>query len=249
MPKSSSCRVVDAHRLAGPVPFDDLPEDPRPEMDRLGIEAAWVTHTLSLYADAQDGNDALLRLDDPRLIPVPVVLPGVPGADAPDRPRDVAAWGVRMVRLCPARHRFELTGPAALDWLAELGLPVAIDFAETSPGELRAVAGLPVRAVPRPEGTTADSRLLLMLRLEVPVDRDFLLRAMAAEGVPLDGGYPPLGSLPALHAAGVRTGPCPAAGKAAAEVVWVRQSMLMAEPGAATQVAEALAKVLPAASR
>ncbi|PZG44520.1 hypothetical protein C1I98_17125 [Spongiactinospora gelatinilytica] len=56
--------MVDAHRPAGPVPFDDLPEDPRPKMDRLGIEAAWVTHTLSLYADAQEGNDALLRIDN-----------------------------------------------------------------------------------------------------------------------------------------------------------------------------------------
>ncbi|MFC4113661.1 amidohydrolase family protein [Nonomuraea zeae] len=172
MPKS----VFDAHRLIGPVPFDDLPQDPRPEMDRLGIERACVTHTLSLYSDARAGNDALLALGDPRLVPVPVVVPGDPGpgsreaardlrpaaqesaardalAVAPEPvPRDalaaaqeavaaeVAAWGVRMIRLCPERHRFDLTGPAALRLLAAVALPVAIDLDETSPAQLRHLA-------------------------------------------------------------------------------------------------------------
>ncbi len=130
MPKS----VIDAHRLIGPVPFDDLPADPRPELDRLGIERACVTHTLSLYADPQLGNDALRELTDPRLIPVPVVVPGVRGADVP------AGAGARMVRLCPQRHRFDLTGPIALDRLAELEVPMAIDLDETSPAALRTLA-------------------------------------------------------------------------------------------------------------
>ncbi|MEU7852616.1 amidohydrolase family protein [Nonomuraea sp. NPDC049141] len=132
MPKS----VIDAHRLIGPVPFDDLPSDPRAEMDRLGIDRACVTHTLSLYSDAQAGNDALLRLDDPRLIPVPVVVPGVPGASAPADLHQVLEWNVRMIRLCPERHRFDLTGPIALRWLAALALPVAIDLEETSTAQL-----------------------------------------------------------------------------------------------------------------
>lgn len=133
MPKS----VIDAHRLIGPVPFDDLPSDPGPEMDRLGIDQACVTHTLSLYSDAQAGNEALLRLDDPRLIPVPVVVPGVTGASAPAELHEVLGWNVRMIRLCPERHRFDLTGPIALRWLAALGLSVAIDLEETSPAQLR----------------------------------------------------------------------------------------------------------------
>ncbi|MET7464740.1 amidohydrolase family protein [Nonomuraea sp. NPDC005501] len=136
MPKS----VFDAHRLIGPVPFDDLPADPRAEMDRLGIDRACVTHTLSLYSDPQAGNDALLRLDDPRLVPVPVVVPGVPGASAPSAPAEVLEWGARMVRLCPERHRFDLTGPVALRWLAELDLPVAIDLDEAPPARLRVLA-------------------------------------------------------------------------------------------------------------
>ncbi|MFC5826240.1 amidohydrolase family protein [Nonomuraea insulae] len=127
--------VIDAHRLVGPVPFDDLPQDPRPEMDRLGIERACVTHTLSLYSDPRAGNEALLALGDPRLIPVPVVVPGEVGPAS-----EVAAWGVRMVRLCPERHRFDLTGPAALRLLAAIAVPVAIDLDETSPAQLRHLA-------------------------------------------------------------------------------------------------------------
>ncbi|MFI6496356.1 amidohydrolase family protein [Nonomuraea typhae] len=124
--------VTDAHRLIGPVPFDDLPEDPRPDMDRLGIQRAYVTHTLSLYSDAHAGNEALLALGDPRLIPVPVLVP--------DSARPVPSRTAPMVRLCPARHRFELTGPTTLRWLGRLRTTVAIDYEETSPGQLSALA-------------------------------------------------------------------------------------------------------------
>jgi dTDP-4-amino-4,6-dideoxygalactose transaminase len=102
----------------------------------------------------------------------------------------------------------------------------------------------PVSLVPQPPGTTRDSRHLLMLRVDAPVDRNFLLTAMAAEGVPLESGYPPLGTMAALTAEGARAEPCPAATEAAASVVWVRQSMLMDDPARAADVAEALTKVL-----
>lgn len=124
--------IVDANRLVGPVPFDDLPRDPRPEMDRLGIEQACVTHALSLYSDAQAGNDELFALQDPRLIPVPVLVP--------EAWREPPRWDVGMVRLCPSRHRFELAGPTSLRWLEALGLPVAIEYDETSPGQLLSLA-------------------------------------------------------------------------------------------------------------
>ncbi|ACZ85355.1 DegT/DnrJ/EryC1/StrS family aminotransferase [Streptosporangium roseum] len=104
----------------------------------------------------------------------------------------------------------------------------------------------PVTVVPQPPGTTLDSRHLLMLRVDAPVDREFLLAAMAAEGVPLDGGYPPLGTMSALVEAGARVEPCPAAEAASRTVVWVRQSMLMEEAAGASDVVEALAKVLGA---
>ncbi|WP_327091110.1 amidohydrolase [Nonomuraea sp. NBC_01738] len=124
--------VTDAHRLIGPVPFDDLPQDPRAEMDRLGIRQAHVTHTLSLFSDPRAGNEKLRELDDPRLIPVPVL---VPEAFEP-----IPAWDDPMVRVCPERHRFELTGPTSLRWLAALGAIVAVDFEETSPGQLLTLA-------------------------------------------------------------------------------------------------------------
>ncbi|MGR6918764.1 amidohydrolase family protein [[Actinomadura] parvosata] len=154
--------VIDAHRLIGPVPFDDVPPDPLGDMDRLGIDRACVTHTLSLHSDPAAGNAALFAAaggpvpalaesatspasiapgaggggPGGRLVPVPVVVPGVPGASVPDGPGDVRAWGVRMIRLCPERHRFDLTGPSALRWLDAIGLPAAIDLEETSPAQL-----------------------------------------------------------------------------------------------------------------
>ncbi|MGI5272813.1 DegT/DnrJ/EryC1/StrS family aminotransferase [Nonomuraea sp. CA-218870] len=108
----------------------------------------------------------------------------------------------------------------------------------------RELAGLPVTMLGSPPGTTRDSRHLVMLRIGAPVERDFLLKAMAAEGVPLDAGYPPLGTMTALTEAGARAEPCPVAEEAATNVVWVRQSMLMDDPAGAADIAEALAKVL-----
>ncbi|MFI6386443.1 amidohydrolase family protein [Nonomuraea sp. NPDC050547] len=128
MPKS----VTDAHRLIGPVPFDDLPEDPRPDMSRLGIQRAHVTHTLSLYSDARAGNEALMELKDPALQPVPVLVP--------ESFEPIPDWSVPMVRLCPSRHRFELTGPTTLRWLRRMETTVAVEFEETSPGQLLALA-------------------------------------------------------------------------------------------------------------
>ncbi|MCK2218549.1 amidohydrolase [Actinomadura sp. ATCC 31491] len=149
--------VVDAHRLIGPIPFDDLPEDPRPDMARLGIGRAYVTHSLSLHSDARAGNEALLALDDPRLVPVPVLLPDPPGPRWSGAGPTGAGWSgagptgagpfgceagrdVPMVRLCPARHRFDLTGPSALRALAALGVPAALDLDETTPAQLLALA-------------------------------------------------------------------------------------------------------------
>lgn len=140
--------VIDAHRLIGPVPFDDLPPDPLGDMDRLGIDRACVTHTLSLHSDPAAGNTALFTATlgastdggpgaaGGRLVPVPVVVPGVAGTCVPESPGEVRAWEVPMVRVCPERHRFDLTGPSAVRWLAALGLPVAVDLEETSPAQL-----------------------------------------------------------------------------------------------------------------
>ncbi|GAA0944851.1 amidohydrolase family protein [Virgisporangium aurantiacum] len=138
--------VTDAHRLLGPLPFDDVPsatvEGLLAELDRLDVRTACVTQTYSLFADPAGGNDALFAAvrGHERLHPVPVVIPdGTP------------MYPVRMVRLCPQRHRFDLAGPAAsrcLKALARQGLAVAIDLEETTPAALRAVtAAHPTLAV------------------------------------------------------------------------------------------------------
>ncbi|WP_188187365.1 DegT/DnrJ/EryC1/StrS family aminotransferase [Nonomuraea sp. SYSU D8015] len=147
-------------------------------------------------------------------------------------------WNLRLT---------ELQAALLLPWLDRLDGEIdrRNAFCAALERDLAAVPG--VRAVPRPEGTTRDSRHLLMLRVEADVDREFLLAAMAAEGVPLDAGYPPLGTMAALTAEGARAEPCPAAEEAARTVVWIRQAMLMDAPDAAADVAEALAKVITGA--
>lgn len=143
-------------------------------------------------------------------------------------------WNLRLT---------EIQAALLLPWLDRLDSEIdrrnafcaALDFGD-----------LPVREVPQPPGTTRDSRHLLMLRVDAPVERQFLLAAMAAEGVPIDAGYPPLGTMTALTEAGARVEACPATEEASRTVVWVRQSMLMDDPARAADVVEAFAKVLNA---
>ncbi|MFI6292310.1 DegT/DnrJ/EryC1/StrS family aminotransferase [Nonomuraea sp. NPDC050790] len=148
-------------------------------------------------------------------------------------------WNLRLT---------EIQAALLLPWLDRLGSEVARRnaFAAEVERGLATIGGQPVSVVPQPPGTTADSRHLLMLRVHVPFDRAFFLEAMAAEGVPLDGGYPPLGTMAALTDAGARPEPCPATETAAREVVWMRQSMLMDDPAHASHLIEALTKVLHA---
>lgn len=138
--------VTDAHRLLGPLPFDDVPsatvEGLLADLDRLDVHSACVTHTYSLFADPAGGNEALFAetRGHERLHPVPVVIPD-----------ETPMYPVPMVRLCPAKHRFDLAGPTAsrcLKALARQGRAVAIDLDETSPAALRAVtAAHPTLAV------------------------------------------------------------------------------------------------------
>ncbi|WP_214320068.1 DegT/DnrJ/EryC1/StrS family aminotransferase [Nonomuraea sediminis] len=142
-------------------------------------------------------------------------------------------WNLRMT---------ELQAALLLPWLDRLEAEIERREAFCAALDLD---GLPVSAVPRPPGTTRDSRHLLMLRLDPGVDKQRVLTAMAAEGVPLSAGYPPLGALPALAEQGLtRAGECPAAEQAARSVVWLTQPMLMADPVEAVDVTAAFRKVL-----
>ncbi|GAA2206676.1 3-amino-5-hydroxybenzoate synthase [Nonomuraea monospora] len=149
-------------------------------------------------------------------------------------------WNLRLT---------EIQAALLLPWLDRLDDEIDRRNAFAAAAERELAGHDLVTVVPQPPGTTRDSRHLLMLRVHAPFDRSFLLAAMAAEGVPLDGGYPPLGTMSALTEAGVRTEPCPSAEAAAREVVWVRQAMLMDDCGGAAHLAEALTKVLHGVGR
>lgn len=110
--------AADHNAMVGTFPFRRLP-DPGPrrliaEMDRLGIETAWVGHVPSIwYRDAAAGNDELFELLEPhrvRLLPVPVVNPAWP-----DWEREVARAsdaGAPAVRAWPAHHGYDCSGAA-----------------------------------------------------------------------------------------------------------------------------------------
>ena len=77
--------IVDVSTFVGSYPFRHL-RDPSPtlllgQMDRLGIDEAWVGHLPSfLYRDPAPGNAALEEILEPHaaLRPVPAVHPGLP---------------------------------------------------------------------------------------------------------------------------------------------------------------------------
>jgi dTDP-4-amino-4,6-dideoxygalactose transaminase len=145
-------------------------------------------------------------------------------------------WNLRLT---------ELQAALLLPWLDRLDteLDRREAFARAVSAGLRR-AGLPVEVVPQPPGTTRDSRHLLLLRCDEPVDRDRLIAAAAAEGLPLHRGYPPLGSLPAVADGPARVTDCPAADSASRRVFWVEQRVLMAPPEEAADVVAVLATVL-----
>jgi predicted TIM-barrel fold metal-dependent hydrolase len=81
-------------------------------MDRLGIERALVAHTLAWQNAPAAGNPALMEAiaGQPRLEPCWIVLPG--GSPRGDLCAELAAAGVRAVRLCPRDHVYPLA-----DWM------------------------------------------------------------------------------------------------------------------------------------
>ncbi len=130
-------RVVDCHRVIGAVPMARAPEDPLgllAELDQLGIDTAAVTPAWQLYGDPRGTEEYVAARGEwahhSRLIEVPVVLPG----PADTRfPADLDDLDVGLVRTCPARHRFDPLGPAAVHWwnrLAERGTALAVDAGE-----------------------------------------------------------------------------------------------------------------------
>ncbi|MFF8827937.1 amidohydrolase family protein [Streptomyces sp. NPDC015131] len=134
--------VVDINRTLGPLPHDDVPSRDEDgllaELDRLRIDTACVVHSHAVHQDPRDGNEALDRVGSPRLRPVPVLVPG---------PLGTGPWsgGAPLVRLCPRRHGWSLTGPHARRLLAALaagGTTVLLARDETTAAEVSALAAL-----------------------------------------------------------------------------------------------------------
>ena len=127
-------RVIDVNRIVGPVPTGDVPSTDAAgllaELDRLAIDAACVVHSRDLYYDP---TTAAELPDDPRLVRVPVVVPGPLGTAVPET--------AKLVRMCPAEHRFRLTGPHGIEAareLAERGITVLVTLED--PGEIHRLA-------------------------------------------------------------------------------------------------------------
>ncbi|MFD7445344.1 amidohydrolase family protein [Streptomyces sp. NPDC059909] len=163
-PHETAAPVVDINRILGPLPHDDVPSRDETgltrELDRLGIDTACVVHSHALYGDPRDGNGQLDLIDDRRLRPVPVLVPGPLGTDDryagtddryadadadrsvadPDRSVDGAA---ALVRLCPDRHGWGITGPHALALtaaLARAGSAVLLAWEAVTPAEVHRLA-------------------------------------------------------------------------------------------------------------
>ncbi len=108
--------VIDVSAFVGDYPYRCiLPATPNwllSQMDRMGIESAWVGHLPSfLYRDPEPGNDRLLDLVTPhrdRLVPVPVVHPRLPGWE--NELNQAAEVGAAAIRVYPMHQGLDPCG-------------------------------------------------------------------------------------------------------------------------------------------
>lgn len=151
--------VIDVATFIGAYPYRYLDHGDAEwlleQMDRLGIEQAWVGHLPSiLWKDPGPGNVALfqaLGAHRDRLFPVPILHVGLP-CWRHDLERALDA-GAPAVRLFPQYHGTDPTGPSAHEAIAALGqarLPAVLtvrleDARQRHPLDL--AADLPAAAV------------------------------------------------------------------------------------------------------
>jgi predicted TIM-barrel fold metal-dependent hydrolase len=108
--------VTDVSAFVGDYPYRGIqpatPEWLLSQMDRLGIESAWVGHLPSfLYRDPAPGNATLEKLlgpHDDRLSPVPVVHPQLPNWE--DDLNRAAEIGAVAIRVYPMQQGFDPCG-------------------------------------------------------------------------------------------------------------------------------------------
>jgi hypothetical protein len=98
--------------------------------------------------------------------------------------------------------------------------------------------------LPEPAGTTRSSHHLALLRYEGFGGRSKaeFIAAMTAEGIPLDSGYRSLSREDALRTYTELT-PCPVGEAAEDSIVWIRQSLLMADDADLADIVTAMVKV------
>ncbi len=137
-----SQRLVDVNAAIGPWPHGDAPELDAASLlaclDRLGIGRALVHHTVARHYDPATGNARLLEeiAAEPRLSPCFVLAPLESGelGEPADLVRELAAGGVRAVRVYPRDHGWDLGGPESellFRTVAAAGLPVFVDLAQS----------------------------------------------------------------------------------------------------------------------
>lgn len=129
--------IIDINRILGPIPTDEVPSEDEAglvaELDRLRIDLACVVHSHAYFYDPLAGPGPPVS---DRLVHVPVLVPG---------PLGTGRIGSPLVRLCPAEHRFALTGPHALALagdLADQGTTVLLGWESATFGEVNRLAGL-----------------------------------------------------------------------------------------------------------
>ncbi len=127
--------ATDVAAFVGAYPFRRLrhggPEWLLRQMDRLAIEQAWVGHLPSfLYKDPGAGNEEVVRLvavRKDRLLPVPVVHPGLPHWE--DDLNRAAEVGAPAIRAYPMHQGLEPAGGAMRVLAAAtgaVGLPLVL---------------------------------------------------------------------------------------------------------------------------
>jgi len=165
--------IVDVSTFVGPYPFRQVPsatpEALLRELDRLGIDAAWVGHLgAPWHRDPRPANAELrdwLAPHGKRLLPVPTVHPGLPGWE--DDVSAAAAAGAPAVRAYPGQQGLDPAGAAMLALVAAAGrrglaLVLTVRFEDVRQQHpLDVAAPLPAAALRALARSTPTARILV----------------------------------------------------------------------------------------
>ncbi len=165
--------IVDVATFVGTYPYRHVPrtspESLLGEMDRIGIEEAWVGHLPSfLYKDPAPGSAELLEMLEKgggRLRPTPTINPGLPGWR---RDLDAAAEAkAPAIRLYPMHQQLDPVGASVRELLvaagqAKLATLLTVRFEDVRQRQpLDAVADFPPSAVRALARIDDDVRILV----------------------------------------------------------------------------------------